>query len=343
MPRRQRRPLTRSDYWSLLICFVALLILGLCISGHGLYANHRDRPSLQWPKISGTVLQCQSLSHSVRRNSYYTVDIRYRYVVDGHPVLGRQIMLWNPDLRGNGSRAETFAAAHPAQSAIDVFYDPKDPAQAVLVPGADEIGNWAATWVGIVIFACSLFMASRCRKRLAALKAAASPEAASGYPRGFVSYEPNAKRKLNAFPDRDALEPALGNHDARPAQEWQTGDRVIDADGHEFRLVKTPARDHYDLVPTGGFWTYGRLLAAAEDDLRLLKRDPLQLHLRIEELPLEKRMAALIQSIDEFPAGPRPATVVLFLFLVLFLIAIVTLTFFVASQISPWMEKHLGH
>src|SRR5580658_8069706 len=80
--RRNRRPPTWRDYYSLQIILWGIMLLGPAFAFHALYADHRDRPSLQWPKTSGVILQC-NLAHQGLRQTYYHVVLSYAYVING--------------------------------------------------------------------------------------------------------------------------------------------------------------------------------------------------------------------------------------------------------------------
>jgi len=343
--RLKRRPPTWRDYWSGQIILWGLVFIGPAFIFYGYYADQRDRPSLQWPKVSGVVMRCDQMYHS-GRHAYYNIAANYTYVINDRRYVGNQITLWNRDLHGGGGRTSAFVAAHPVRSAVDVYYDPLHPENAVLIPGPDEAGNHLDIQCGGVALVGGWFMAVMFRRRLADLKATLQsaearahergPTKAAGLPQGFASYEPGDKRKLNVFPDKECLMEVLG-HKGAPLQEWKPEDRVIDATGCEYRLVKEPGKKSYDLDPTGETWSYERLLDAAEADARLLKKDPGTLRRRLDDVAAEDRMAVLMKCIDDQPVGPRWVMAGLFLFLALFFLAVM----FGAGAIFVWLQNHL--
>lgn len=228
---------------------------------------------------------------------------------------------------------------------MDVYYEPQHPDNAVLIPGPDAAGNRRFIRAGGIAFLGGLLMVFMGRTKLATVKAAvlsaeakrASGEAeAAGLPNGFASYEPDSKRKLNVFPDRECLDEVLG-HRGAPLQEWKPEDRVIDTAGREYRLVKEPGKKRYNLNATGQTWSYEQLLDAAEADGRLLKKDPKALRRRLNDVRGDKRMAVLLKSIDDLPTGPRWVVAGLLLFLLLFFLAVM----FTAGMFFTWLIKLL--
>jgi hypothetical protein len=297
--RLKRHTPTWADYYSGQVLLWGLVLIGPAFVFRGFYADHRDRPSLQWPKVPGVIMQCEEIYHPSARHSHYTVAVSYIYVVNGRRYLGNRITLWNPDLAGGSLRTQAFVTAHPVRSSSDVYCDPQHPENAVLIPGSDEEGNRTSIWCGSISFVAAVLLAFQMRKHLASMKATLqSPRThrsakADGLPQGFVSYEPDRKRKLNAFPDKECLLEVLGHH-GKPLQEWKPEDRVIDVTGREYRLVKPPGKNCYDLDPTGETWSYERLLDAAQADARLLKKDPEALRRQLNDVAADKRLSVLI-------------------------------------------------
>lgn len=326
--------------------FIVLMLLGLVggplIIFDGIHSNQRDRPSLQWPEVSGKLMQCDLGYHSETHSSYHYITATYTYIVNGTRYVEHQIALWSPDLRHGNATA--FAAAHPVPSAVDVYYDPQNPADAVLIPGADEAGNRFFIIDGSVLVALGIIVALMLPRKFASYQAEKQPEKTTPHktpkpaslPHGFASYEPGSKRKLNVFPDKDALTQVLGQDDGKPLQQWQPEDRVIDATGREYRLRKDPDKKSYDLDPTGETWSYDRLLGAAQADGKLLKKDPEAMRHRLDGVPEGERMAVLMKSIDELPVGPRWFFPAFILFLILFFLVVVV----VCITIINWLFNH---
>ncbi|HVM62762.1 MAG TPA: DUF3592 domain-containing protein [Verrucomicrobiae bacterium] len=318
-------------------CFV--LVLGVLPILYGAWSTYHDRPSLQWPKVSGQILQAERRYISRPRNSYYHLVISYAYGVNDQRYLGNQFALWDTDWYIDRDTVLAFLAAHPVHSTVDVFYDPRDPQNAVLVPGADEPRNRLFIWCGTLMAALSVYLFVRARQDAprhgAAIRVSpVAPEKPAELPHGFVTYEPGNKRKLNCFPDRDCLLEALG-HNGPKVQDWTPADRVIDTAGCEYRLVARPDKKSYDYEPTGETWNWEKLLDVAVADAQLLRKDPEVLRRKVYDAPPEKKLAVLMKCVDDLPTGPRWVMIGFVLFLVLFFLIVVL----VAGTVINWLLK----
>ncbi len=97
----------------------------------------REKASLQWPTVSGKIMQSEEVYVPGRNSGDYRADIAYTYEVNGTRHVSHQISLWSANLGGYGGVTGAFVRNHPSGSTVDVRYDPANPKNAVLVPGAD--------------------------------------------------------------------------------------------------------------------------------------------------------------------------------------------------------------
>ena len=189
------------------------------------YADHRDRPSLQWPKVSGKIVQCEQEEHHGTRSYDYSVKVSYSYSVNGQDYISHRIAPWSVDLEvlNNNQRPSAFVAAHPVGLPVDVYYEPQHLDYAVLLPGPDEVGNrkfincgWISLIGGVLLVAMNFRRLPALKAKIQSREKKARTAGPASLPHGFASYEPNSKRKLNVFPDRDCLNEVLGVGDGKP-------------------------------------------------------------------------------------------------------------------------------
>ena len=162
------RRMTWWDYFSLQFLRHLAVVLGLGLIVWGVYANHRDRPSLQWPGVSGIVERCREVDYYTKHAHHY-VDITYAYNVSGRRYEGHTIALWSEDWENRG--ATQFVAEHPVNSAVEVYYDPEHPENAVLIRGPDEFGNRRSIWGGSIGLAGGIWIIWITRENAAEVRA----------------------------------------------------------------------------------------------------------------------------------------------------------------------------
>lgn len=340
----RRKALRRMRIFSLVMFVFAV--------GMILYGNEslrRDRPSLQWPTVPGVMQQVEWHYHSGRHSSYYYVQATYTYIVNGTQYVSRQIRLWDSDFSRDGG-AKPFAEAHPPHSSVDVHYDPKNPDNAVLIPGADEFNDKLLIRVGClvaIVITCQIIWYRKDYLRLFAHRQDDAAKMRGPAPakeikrleseissQSFLSYEPACKRKLNCFPDKECLLEVLG-HDGKKLQDWEPDDRVVDSSGHVYRLVYRPQNKWYDIEPTGETWDYPKLLELAVEDAQTIKKDPKALRDRVDRAPDAEKITVIMQCVDDQPAAARWIMIGFFLFLILIPLAV----FFGAYFLYVWLQK----
>jgi hypothetical protein len=97
----------------------------------------RATASRTWPSTQGQVIAARvDVSSDSDRNDSYSADIHYSYRVAGQEHTASRVA-WGGRV-SSGSRAAADAAVirYPVGSAVRVFYDPKEPGEAVLEPMA---------------------------------------------------------------------------------------------------------------------------------------------------------------------------------------------------------------
>jgi len=344
---RKRRPPTWGDYYALLLILLCFALMGPALILYALYADHRDRPTLQWPRVSGKLVQCEQYHRGIdQSHTSYRVDVTYFYAVNGREYIGHRIAPWSAGLESKSrTRSSAFAIDHPVGSPVDVYYDPRQPGDAVLLPGPDVESNRKFINYGCAALICGVLFVAFNFKKLAAIKSAIrtrqarsrapGPHKHASLPHGFASYEPACKRKLNVFPDQRCLDEVLGHH-GKPLQDWKPEDRIINTAGCEYRLVKDPGKNAYNLDPTGQTWTYEQLLSIAEEDDRASKKKPAALVHLLDDVAEKDRMAVLMKALDEKSQMPRWFESAFLVFLVLFALACAVL----GVVIFEWVANH---
>jgi hypothetical protein len=120
-----------------LILFVGLWVfmtwMFVILGGEHLWRQQRAE---SFATTQGTVRTSEvTVTYGSKGSVHYHVSINYSYSVDGHNYYcSRYRYDAHPD---NRNLADAIVAAHPAGSTVPVYYDPQNPADALLSAGAD--------------------------------------------------------------------------------------------------------------------------------------------------------------------------------------------------------------
>lgn len=121
-----------------------LIVAGIMLTG-GIFTYNavsmrmKARKARLWPTTKANITSCEVKEDILRSSTgsilnVYYVEISYDYTVNGVPLTGHRITLGSPhyDYQSASSIHDRFAVG----SEVDVYYDPKNPANSVLVPYA---------------------------------------------------------------------------------------------------------------------------------------------------------------------------------------------------------------
>ncbi len=129
--------------------FMAFVGAGLLLFGG--CEVRRVAKTRDWPSATGTldISRVQDVSSS-RNGPAFRLQVAYHFDVAGKPFHGDRLTpLGAPE--ESREEADSRAAAHPAGQPCQVFYDPQDPRQNCMEPGATGRA-WTWVWVGLAMF-----------------------------------------------------------------------------------------------------------------------------------------------------------------------------------------------
>lgn len=108
-----------------IMCVPLMVVLGMAARG---------RASRKWPGVEGTVLGAEVVAVTRKQGRAHAPVVRYRYEVNGRSYEGERIAL-GPPRSGSLASAEATLATYLDNEHVMVYYDPENPAKAVLERG----------------------------------------------------------------------------------------------------------------------------------------------------------------------------------------------------------------
>ncbi|MCA9270730.1 MAG: DUF3592 domain-containing protein, partial [Planctomycetales bacterium] len=92
--------------------------------------------SRDWPSAPGVITRSEVATARSNGKTMYSFDVVYRYSVDGREFTSSNVFFGGNGSSSHSTGAHKVAARYPRGGKVDVYYDPSEPANAVLEPGA---------------------------------------------------------------------------------------------------------------------------------------------------------------------------------------------------------------
>jgi hypothetical protein len=136
-------------WFALLLCG-----LGAATIAAGLRLSSRGRETGSWTRTTGRILSSrldQIEGPAEQGWPQYRFEIRYGYEARGEARESEQIFVSSTRLPSSADRdgAQRWVDRFPAGREVDVWFDPADPAEAVLVRGTSRTNVVALVAIGI--------------------------------------------------------------------------------------------------------------------------------------------------------------------------------------------------
>lgn len=106
------------------------------------------KASRDWPTAPGVITRSAVATKRSDGKTMYSVDVVYRYQVEGREFTCSNVFFGGNASSSNSSAAHKVAGRYPEGAEVDVSYEPDNPANAVLEPGA--------RWQSYIIYAIGL-------------------------------------------------------------------------------------------------------------------------------------------------------------------------------------------
>lgn len=134
-------------FWIVIHLICALLaVVGVALLAVGLRDVWRAARSRRWPTAPGKVISAEEFQH--RRampeeagggtRIHYEAHVHYEYTV-GRVLIGSTVLNLGPKETSSEARAQAILARYPPGQPLQVAYNPNDPTDSLLEPGAHPV------------------------------------------------------------------------------------------------------------------------------------------------------------------------------------------------------------
>ncbi|HVM81103.1 MAG TPA: DUF3592 domain-containing protein [Stellaceae bacterium] len=135
----------------------AFTVVGLIALPIGIYGRRRARREQAWPTVKATVRTAAIASAPGSEGRRFIPKLTYEYTVAGKTYAGDRVG-YTQYRDFSEAYARDYLAKHAVGSAVEVHYDPADPARSILEPGAGGCGPLLFSLVGVVFLAAGIAM-----------------------------------------------------------------------------------------------------------------------------------------------------------------------------------------
>lgn len=119
--------------------FLLAIAAGILLIMYGVHLYRKARAQKYWPTTEGEIIVSEVIKTSVdipeHHRVSYTPNIIFKYSVYDNVYESDKISLSKFSKSGHKNDAEKMIARYPLNEKVTVYYDPKNPATGILVPG----------------------------------------------------------------------------------------------------------------------------------------------------------------------------------------------------------------
>jgi len=140
-----------------LILGIVFVIGGFFAMKFGQKTMDQAKASLDWPSIQGKIVHSDVARKRSDNKTMYSADIIFSYAVNGRKYESNQRRIGGSSSSSNSSSAYKIVNKYPEGQAVEAYYNPEAPEEAVLEPGA-FLESRILWYIGIVFFVIGILM-----------------------------------------------------------------------------------------------------------------------------------------------------------------------------------------
>lgn len=131
-------------------------LLGGLIAIYALYMQNRAEDTQSWKSTTGLMVEARIVERTTDDGIDYKLRVGYSYRVGDEVYHGRRISFALKDYYDDRAEAEYALTDYLDRDQVEVYYNPKNPRDAVLERGAGRGGSMGALIAGGLFFACGI-------------------------------------------------------------------------------------------------------------------------------------------------------------------------------------------
>jgi hypothetical protein len=128
--------------WFVVLIPAAFAVLGFVFALKSISLTRQGRVCAQWPVALGRILEVRGEVRLVEDNNdrrhrddaFFGADVKYAYQVAGRDYRSTRLYVGRPVLTGSPKIAQDIIAKYRPGTKVSVFYNPANPAEAMLEP-----------------------------------------------------------------------------------------------------------------------------------------------------------------------------------------------------------------
>jgi hypothetical protein len=201
-----------------LICGLLFAVIGYFVAftfGKPILDN--AKASRDWPSVPGVITRSAVATKRSDGKTMYSFDVVYRYQVEGRELTCNSVFFGGNTSSSNSSAAYKVTGRYPEGAEVDVYYEPENPANAVLEPGA-RWQSYIVFGIGLVFLIVGVLVLGSSLFYLLAAGAIIGG-AAAGWLGGSSSRQRARDRFAPDFPPRTPSRPVPPQIDATDADD----------------------------------------------------------------------------------------------------------------------------
>ena len=154
--RQRERMSVRSGFYPRVVG-VLLAATGFVLLMHSVTLGFACMETRDWPRTTGMMYEATIHNALGPERGFFEPRLTYVYSVgaryEGHKISNADLPVWSR------AEAQDFIAKRPAGKVVTVYYDPNDPADAVLLSGLpDTLWRMAVPAFAFLFFGISMLM-----------------------------------------------------------------------------------------------------------------------------------------------------------------------------------------